>query len=244
MPGEIDLNAPKIGPPTATRTPAQPVILLTSARQKPPPLTANQQTDAHTALTRGLAQYLRTLSTVFAGGRDIRLVQVGETWAEPEAEAVYPSACVFGPEPGHYDASRFSPEAVTTQAIPLPDGRYIIKPTEFIQDLVIEVWCTDNKQRMAVCAMIENGLNATNFMYGIKLVLPHYFNTIGVYSMKDMVYIDSPEAAKERIRIARFIVGAAVPVIRLSAIPGAQPRVTAKAGPYVTLTEGVYQEVD
>jgi hypothetical protein len=233
------LNAPVLGPPTATLSPHQPVVLFTSARQRPPPLTANQATDAHTGLTRGLAQYLRTLSTgSFADGRDIRLIDVAETWSEPEKEACYPCGCIYAPEIGHYDASRLSPEAVLKEAVPAPDGRFIIKTAEFTQDLVGELWCTDNKQRMAVAAMVETGLTASNFMYGVKLLLPHYFNSVGIYELKDMGYIDSAELAKERIRKIHFVVSGQISVLRLAEIPGAKPRATATTSTSQTLGPG------
>jgi len=224
------LNAPQVGPTTATNTPRQPVILRTSARMKPPPFTANQETDAHTAMTRGLAQYLRTLSSVFADGRDIRLVDVKETWSEPEGEAVYPSGCIYSPEKGRYDASRLTPEPSPANRIPDPDGRYVVKVAEFVQDLHGELWCTDNKQRMAVAAMVETGLTASTFMYGIELFVPHYFNSSVVYELKEMGYEDSDIAAKERIRKVSFILTGQVSVLSLRSYPGAQPRVQTDVG--------------
>jgi len=62
--------------------------LVTDSSQKQVP-TSRRLTDAHRALTRGLAQYLQTLQPPFVSddGRPFDLKQVFDDWAEPSTRA-------------------------------------------------------------------------------------------------------------------------------------------------------------
>lgn len=202
-------------------------FLVTRAEQTTD-FTANQETDARTALTRGLKEYLFQLSYEDPGGRSVRFERVFETWAEPEDEAVYPAAAVSTAADGAYEDPRTTPSIPSDQRLRLPDGRYFVSASDYAVDMQIEVRTTDPEARVALCAMLERDLNPVDWRYGFVLVMPHYFNQRGVYELIGSSYQDGETPSQQRLRIATFSIRARVPLTRLRAYPTAQlrPRVT------------------
>lgn len=172
-------------------------------------LTNNRETDARTALTRGLAEYLRTLSVVMLNGRDIRFEKVYELFSQPEVPAKYPSAIVYASQPGTYDASRFTP-----QTFNLGSGITVRAVSEFVQSIDLEVWATDPKERMALVAMIEDAFNPVDWMTGFFLDLPHYHNARATYELVSMTYLDSGEDNQRGWCKAAFSINANVRQLR------------------------------
>jgi hypothetical protein len=191
---------------------------LIARRDEQTPFTAVQETDARTALTRGLAEYLSQLKFDDAGGRQLFFERTYQSWAEPEDEAVYPAAMVSGGE-GTYDDPKASPAASSNQRLVLPDGRYVMSPCEFVIDLTVDVRSTDPEARAALCAMLERDMNPVDWRYGVLLLLPHYFNQRGQYEMLSVSYADSEGEAQQRLRRAEFAIRARVPLTLLSAFP-------------------------
>jgi len=181
-----------------------------------PQLTAVRDTDVHTAMARGLAEYL-SQQQIDIGGRLLRLTTFS-TWAEPEEKVSYPAAGV-GASSGKYDRS-FTPKLLGTIA----DEARIFGYSEFTQELTIELWATDPKERLYLVAMIEEALNPVDWMYGMRLVLPFYHNTTATYELKDSQYMDSADDAMKKYRKATFTVAGNVQALRLLKLPTAKPR--------------------
>lgn len=186
-------------------------------------LTAVQKTDVRTALTRGLAEYLLQLSFEAIGGRRVAFRKVVDTWADAEERVMYPYAVVQAPGEGNYDAVSFTPHVDADQFLPLPDGRFLVRLSEFTANLTVEVWANDIEERMALMAMLERDLSPVDWMYGVRLRLPHYFNVHASYEPGPSSYTDSDEEAIKRYRKATVRVSAACAVIRLSTFPAAKP---------------------
>lgn len=89
-------------------TPAQETVLITD-RSTVQELTDRVETDAHTALTRGLAEYMRQLEAIADGGKDVRFKIVTPDFPDAEGGEDYPSAGVWSPSTGLYDATGFAP---------------------------------------------------------------------------------------------------------------------------------------
>ena len=173
-----------------------------------------QETDARTALTRGLAEYLALLVFDAPGGRELRFDKVLDTWAEPEDNARYPRAVVGGTGTGVYDASKFTPGPPTQRhQLPLPDGRYLISASAFVQDLTVEVWANDPPARREIVRGLEAAFNPVEWMFGFQLELPFYFNERAVYAPKDLAYLDTEQDAMRRYRKAVFTLTGEVPVV-------------------------------
>lgn len=208
QPTELAPLAPPIG---RTRLMVQP-----SDKQE---LTSNQETDARTALARGIKEYLEQLQWTAQGGRHIRFERVLDVWAEPEdGKAGYPCAVVQGTGPGTYDASKFSPSPSDKDR--LPSGLFLVSPCELVQAFQVEVWAVDPEERLAIVAMLESALIApTSWLYGIRLSLPHYFGLVAEYEFTGLNYIDSEQDAVRRYRKAMVTLTGRVPVARAVALP-------------------------
>lgn len=179
-------------------------------------LTMTRETDVSTALARGLAEYLGQQS-IEVGGRRLDLAAYS-TWAEPEQNVSYPAIAV-APGAGRYDRS-ISPITLIEQ---VDDDLRLVAFTEYEQDLTLELWATDPRERTYLCAMIEEAMSPTEWMYGLRLVLPFYHSTTATYELKNCTYLDNAEDAMAKYRKAQFTVTATVTVYRLLSLPDSRP---------------------
>lgn len=183
-----------------------------------------RETDARTALARGLAEYLAQLSIQAVGGREFKFNDVFPDWAEPEEEANYPQACVYTDLEGTYEDSSFTPNMSSKNRVPQPDGRYVVSPNGYAIDFNLEIRAVDPQERMWLSAMVEDALDPVDFRSGALLELPHYFNQRATYRKRRSGYTDDSTRAQARIRIARFIVTANIAETRLEFRPDLQIR--------------------
>lgn len=181
-----------------------------------PTLTAFRETDVHTAMARGLAEYL-SQQQIDINGRLLR-VTAFSTWAEPEQNVSYPAVGV-GAGMGKYDRS-FTPNLVQTVA---NDAR-LFAYSEFSQELTVELWATDPKERSYLVAMIEEALNPVDWMYGMRLVLPFYHGATATYELTNSQYSDSADDAVKKYRKATFTLSGNIEALRVLSLPLSQPR--------------------
>ncbi len=193
---------------------ARPVSSLVSEPDYDLKLTAYRETDAHTAMARGLAEYLGQ-QVIEVGGRKLQLTTF-TTWAEPEDTIRYPAAAIVA-ESGVYDRS-FTPTYIET----IREKERLIAYSEFAQDLMVEVWATDPKERSYLTAMVEEALNPVDWMYGMRLLLPFYHNTVATYELMSSQFLDSSEDALAKYRRVQFTVRGNMTVYRMLSFPDAQ----------------------
>ena len=236
----VAMGAPGTNEHTGVNAPPVPeaTYLVVPRRTATTPFTANKETDSRTALTRGVAEYLSDLVVQSPDGRELRFQDVFSGWAEPEETAQFPSAIAYTTSNGVYEAKALSPSVAPGCKIPDPDGRYLVSPSEYVVDVIVEVWATDPEERMILVGALEDAFNPFTGQYGFTLGLPHYHNVRASFEPTQMGYIDSEVAAMQRERRATFVLNGRVPVIKLFSIPGAKPRVDVVAvGPNV-IVEG------
>lgn len=196
---------------------------LVSVSGTKPQYTARRSTDARTALTRGLADYLVQLSAEVEE-RDVRLRRVLEHYAEPEERAVYPSACVYALGPGRYSPA-FTPQVTPGVQVPGTDpAAFLVTTSELQLDMTVDVWTTDPVMRMAVCSMLEDGLNILDWRGGVLVELPHYYGHRASYDLLDTAYVDDDANASAGNWRAMLTVSGKVSVARLKTLPQARAR--------------------
>lgn len=209
--------APIQGPRNSVRLQpgARPAAFAVLDPSYQPQLTAARECDAHTALARGLAEYLGQQSTTIQG----RVLQLNtySAWAEPEDSARYPALTV-GAGRGEY-VRGFTPDGMMT----LDGDLRLAVITEFTQTLTLEMWANDPRERSYLTAMVEEALNPVDWMYGVRLVLPFYHGTTATYELIANTYMDSAEDAMARFRKVEFTVEANVTVYRLTSLPSTKP---------------------
>jgi hypothetical protein len=155
--------------------------------------------------------------------RRLSFVRVFDVWPEQERKIKFPSAIVYMTGEGIYDASSFTP--VVSTACQLPDGRFLVKKSEFVIDLQIEAWSDDPEERIGIMKMLEAGLSPVDYQYGVTLELPHYFNQRAQYELTASSYPDNETAVFQRNRLAVLTLSSRVPVVTLASFPTAKPKV-------------------
>lgn len=184
-------------------------------------LTDVSDTDAKSALSRGLAEYLTEHVQISPdrGLAQTTLKKVVDMYAEPEVLSEYPSATVTFSGSGESDSS-------SMQALPVNrDGtKCLLVTASFTQDLVVEVWCANPLERSLFGNAVEEALDPVDWMCGLRLELTHYHNARATYMLKSVDYDDSDQQNMRRYRIARFTVTATVPRLRLVSYPLLDPR--------------------
>jgi hypothetical protein len=183
-------------------------------------LTVLRQVDARTALSMGLADYLKTMCLDWWDGRQVKFEEVFRTWAEPEEPTVYPALCVQGAGPGIYDADRLTP---TVRRVA---GGDIKLTCELVQDFELFVWGTDPEQLVSLVAGIEDMCEPVDFMSGFRLELPYYFSTRATFEKLDVTYVEDPGEAQRGVRKAIIsLSGNITQIVPLRRLPTMDPRV-------------------
>ena len=182
-----------------------------------------QEVDARLALTRGLAEYIQDMQADAPDGRRLRFRAVHEEYAEPEEQLKFPVATVLLSGEGQYEARGLTPALNPKERLPMPDGRYLVVPCDFVQDVNVEIWTDDVMARSQLIAMLERAFNPNFYRYGFVLELPYYFTARAVYAMKSLSVRDDADNSQRRIRIASFTLSAQVPLISLFTFPDARP---------------------
>jgi hypothetical protein len=187
-------------------------------------LTFNRETDARTALFRGLKEYLADLEIeVQPGGRVVSFQRAYDAWAEYEKTAEYPALVVYGvEEEAAYDASRLTPGVIR-----LPDGTVLSSGAELVVTLAVDATATDPEERVAICAMVEDAWNPDpdHARHGARLELPHYHGARASFTPLGVKYLDDEVSAARKIRRVVWRVRAAVALLRVVQFPLAKPGV-------------------
>ncbi len=210
------LNPPRLVPPPVGET------RLITRHEPGPALTSNRETDAITALKRGLKEYLEQVYVDVAGAR-VRFLAVYDVWAEQEDVATFPSAAVLISGEASYDASSFTPSI--SASTKTADGQYLTKYSEATVTLGVEMHCSSPEERIAVSMMLEDALNPVDWMYGFRLLLPHYYNQIAVFEPTMTRMEDNAGDAGRGFRPGSVSVSARVSVLRARVLPGLIPSV-------------------
>jgi len=181
--------------------PADPVVL-----------TLRRDTDARTAITRGIKEYIEQLSIAFAG-RTMRFKSVKYAWPDPEVDALYPSATIYTEGEGSYDPARFTPIVSSGTQV---DGTNVFlgQSCEYVTMVTIEVWCTEEVERRALIAMLEDALSPVDWMYGCRLRLPHYHGAFCTIEPKSCSYLEDDRDAQRRLRKFKMQLDCHVPMLR------------------------------
>lgn len=185
--------------------------------------TSNRTTDAHTALTRGLADYLRSLEFDLTGTSSqlAKLKEVYEDFADPEDKgAKFPSAAVYTQEPGTYEDDDF-----TSSPHELEDGYVIQICQEFTQIVCVDILTDQKPQRSTLVMLLEDAFEPVDWMSGFRLKLPHYFGVHATFLKVALDYMDSEANAQKHWRMAQFQLEARVTQIKfLGQVPRFQPK--------------------
>ena len=168
--------------------------------------------DVKTAVSRGLAEYIAVAAVIrpSRGLAQVQLKKVVNMYAEPEVLSDYPSGSVTFAGDGQYDQS-------SLETIQVNESTCVVVLSSFTQDMVLEIWCTNPTERGLFSDAAEQALDPTDWMCGLRLELPHYYNVRATYMVKSVEFDDSEAQNMRRYRIARLTITCTAP--RLRAVP-------------------------
>lgn len=191
-------------------------------------LTERQETDVHTAITHGLANYLLTLDGAIAG-RSCMLQSVVPDWADhATGQRPLPSAAVYSTEAGIYSTTSGLGPGKPIKIAPDGDGEIITLSgtSVFELEVGVDVMCPDKVLRAGVRRMLELGLSPVHWMSGFRLVLPRYHNAIASFLLIAASFPDSELTAQQSLWPIRLRVRAHCPTYRPHVLPLARPIVS------------------
>jgi hypothetical protein len=203
--------------------------LITDSSTRPVP-TGHREVDARTALCRGLAEYLQGLSLDLPGGRRVSLDNCFWQWPEAEQDAIYPALACIPEGDGEYEAKNLTPVFAPADRLKQPDGRWTFEWAELAQDIRAELHCNDPAEREGLVSLIEDAMNPVDWMFGFRLMLPHYYGQHADFQLMSTGYPDTAESVMERLRVTVFKVHANIAVVKLYDFPTMIPRIELDAG--------------
>jgi len=214
-------------PPGASAPTAQAtqLILEPDVRQV---FTDHCSTDAKTAVSKGIKEFLSQLEAVTPGGRTLRFLKTYDTWADAEDSAEFPSAIVDVSAEGTYDPASFTPALSDGAPTVLGANVYLLSTVELVQPVSITIWHDDPTGRMKLMAMLEDAFAPVDWRYGVRLMLPHYHGVHMNVSPRGAAYADDTMTALRRHRNATMRLDAVLPVLRVTTKPSARPKFVLK----------------
>lgn len=195
---QVRFDQSRFGPPNGLV--ARPILDANDLQKH----TFVREEDARSALARGLKDYLETLSITWGAGRLLRWDHVSIEWAEPEDPGNYPALSIVGEGEGTYEENAQELLSVVDETGAL-DG-YLKQSSELKQTFNLIVWANDPAERSGLVAALEDALEPVDWMQGLRLELPYYFNARAGYAKLSVSYTDDAASAQSRARNASIMV--------------------------------------
>lgn len=201
--------------------PEAPTIELVGDEPLAEAWTLRRDCDVHTAIVRGLAQYVWSMRAAI--GRSVVFGRVTEEQADAWDEAMpYPVAAVYAVGDGAYVGPVRTPVQLTREALLEPDGQAagLFEIATYTHgQLVVDVTCDSKPQRAAVAAALEDMFSPNLSRGGFTLRLGHYHGAAVRYALTAQGReTTAPEASASSWPL-RFRLAAQAPLIRVHRRP-------------------------
>jgi hypothetical protein len=189
--------------------------------------TFHREESPRRAMARGLKEYLEQLSITWRGGRLLKWESTKVEWAEPEEPAHYPALSIVGAGEAEYEASDFHPRLIKLDGENGDGtGRYLKKACEAKQGFQLLIWATDPVERSGLECLVEDALEPADFMTGLRLELPYYFNARATFEKTFLDDVDDAVSAHRRWRRSLVtVVGVVEQLVPVGAMQVIRPRV-------------------
>ena len=201
----------------------------------PPPIV-----DGRTVALRLLKRYFSELVFYRSGGTDPNGVQqpniafqvqdrdIHIEWPDSPEDVHYPAIAFLSEDRADYDAIGLTSYVEEASRDVYQEGTILIWLSEYVENFVIEIWARTKAERRSLLAGIEQALNPLQQMYGIRFVMPDYFNQLVCFALNDREVVEDDLAIRNRRR-ARLRVEMRFNVVALVNAVDFQPMVTVEA---------------
>lgn len=105
------------------------------------------------------------------------------------------------PGRGYHEGFGLGPPNIidSTQGVAGP-GTALVRNSEYVEQIVIELWGSKKAERRALVAGMKSALRASDGSYGIYLSLPAYYGLTAGFALDESQYIESDETSRNRRR--------------------------------------------
>ncbi len=191
------------------------------ARAAPPP----PAFDARTAALRVLRRFLVEIVFLRPDGRhpdgkpkppiEFRIpdksIHIG--WPDYEVEMRGPTV-VFLHQQGNYRPVGLTPYLFESSRDKYGPGTVLYWSSDYEENVALEIWAEQRAELRGILAGIENALNPTELMYGVRFRIPDYFDQIVTFTPGMRQEFDEEDSARHRRR-ARLELEMSVGVVSL-----------------------------
>lgn len=157
----------------------------------------------------------------------MELQSVVADWADhDDGDRPLPSAAVHSEERGVYEESGLKPgrPVVIDDSEPTSALTIVTTATYRLNELMVDVVCSDKVQREGVRRMLEDAANPVEWMGGFRLVLPSYHSAIAEFAMVACRFADDDPTVMQGMRVMQMQFTAWCQVYRLHRLPLARPQ--------------------
>lgn len=192
-----------------------------------PANTLRRDCDQHTAITRGLAEYIASLRGSHLG-RDVSLARVSYNYPDRSqaGEPVFPAAAVYSTGDDLFTTFIATNVPVTSYhqigpSVPGKLNTYLQPVDTFtMSELKVEVECADPEQRIGVNKMLIDAARPVDWTNGLRLILPHYHNEVAYLTLEKASMGDTPELVASGIRLLLLTFSAQIQTYQVRKLPG------------------------
>lgn len=185
------------------------------------PLPAPLPFDARTAALRTLSEYLSALTFYKAGAVGgppvafkFKPEQILIEWPDNPESMVMPSLA-FQSVRASLEPIGLAPSYDESSAGKFGAGTILRDlGCEYIEQVMLEGWVTDRADRRAIARGLPFALSPLENMYGLRLIVPDYYDAVVRFSPKDIETVDDEMSAKGRRRV-RMGIEMVLPMIHL-----------------------------
>ena len=118
-------------------------------------------------------------------------------WPDYEDDLEMPSIVVLG-APVDYEAIGLTSYLEEASRDLYGKGTVLQWMSEYTEKITLELWCSKRHERRSMLAGIETAMCPTEQMYGLRFVMPDYYNELVCFSLMGRELIDDAESAKNR----------------------------------------------
>ncbi len=161
--------------------------------------------DGRTIALRTLAQYIAALNFYLpgpaAGGPNIKFNIPVENffieWPDAKQSMPFPSIAVVH-DTANYDVIGLVSYVEEDSLNVFAPNTVVQWQSEYIENIQLEVWCTEKAERRAILSGIETAMSPTEQMSGVRFRMPNYYNQLVCFTLNNRKLIDDPRSAGGR----------------------------------------------
>lgn len=122
-------------------------------------------------------------------------------WPDYEQEIEFPSIVFLATGSGSYEALGLAGVQVDeTTRDEFGQGTVLQPIAEYVETFALEIWASKRSERRSILAGLEASLVPTEALYGIRFIMPEFYNQTALFTVMQSRRIDDADGARGRRR--------------------------------------------